>query len=106
MNTGKPMILIIASSLTAACAANSGPNESGVADTAQPIVLDCSGGWARCVSTANKMCGSRGYDEIDRMQDAHMTAAGRLDDQTDGRHVYREDARIEHQNQTMVIRCR
>jgi hypothetical protein len=35
-----------------------------------------------------------------------MTASGRLDNHAEGRHVYREDARIENQNQVMVIQCR
>ena len=102
----KPMILLIVSMVFTACASGSDPNDAGIADRTQPIVLDCSNGWAKCVSTANKMCGPRGFDEVDRMQDMQMTASGRLDDYADGRHVYREDARIENQNQVMVIRCR
>ena len=102
----KPMMLIIAASMMAACASGVDPSDTGMADKTQPIFLDCSNGWAKCVSTANEICGSRGYDEVDRMQDAYMTASGRLDDHSDGRHVYREDVRLENQNQTMVIQCR
>jgi len=98
------MIWIFASSMLVACA--SGASDAGIGDRTQPIALDCSQGWAKCVSAANKICGSRGFDEIDRMQDAHMSASGRLDEQRDGRHIYREDARIENRNQTMVIQCK
>jgi hypothetical protein len=100
------MALMVALSVTAACASDGQPRDPRFSDKAQPIVLDCPNGWAKCVSTANKICGPSGFDEIDRAQDVNMTAAGRLDDHSDGRHVYREDVRIESQNQTMVIRCR
>ena len=72
----KQMMLIIVSGMMAACASGSDPTDTGVADKTQPIVLDCSNGSAKCVSTANKICGSRGYDEVDRMQAAYMTASG------------------------------
>lgn len=106
MKKVQSMTLIVALSVTAACASDVAPSDTHVSDTKLPIVLDCSNGWAKCVSAANKICGSSGFDEIDRVQDTNMTAAGRLDDQSDGRHIYREDVRIEHRNQTMVVRCR
>ena len=83
------MILIIGSSVKTACASNAGKSDSGISDGTQPIFLECSDGRAKCVSAANKICGFRGFGEIDRTQDAHMTVSGRLDAQTDGRHVYR-----------------
>ena len=100
------MSLIIMLSVMAACASDTDPSDTRIADRSQPIVLSCSNGWAQCVSTANKICGSRGFDEKDRLQDTQVTASGRLERQTGERHVYREDVRVEHQNQTMVIQCR
>ena len=102
----KRLISMVALSVTAACASDAGPTDTHISDAKQPIILDCPKGWAKCVSTANKICGSSGFDEIDRVQDTNTTALGRLDDHSEGRHIYREDVRIEHQNQTMVIRCR
>ncbi len=99
-------ILIIALSVLAGCVSGAGPSGSDVSDRTQSIVIECSNGWAKCVATANKMCGSRGYDELDRMQDMRVTASGRVDEQHSDRHIYREDVRIEDQNQTLVIRCK
>ena len=100
------MGLLVTLSVTAACVSDAEPSDPRFSDKTQPIVLDCANGWAKCVSTANKICGPSGFDEIDRAQDMNMTASGRLEDHSDGRHVYREDVRIERQNQAMVIRCR
>ncbi len=102
----KWLILIVISSLTAACASGAGSSAPGVSPQNQPIVLDCPDGWVKCVSSANKLCGPRGFDEISRVRDAYMTSSARLDDQNDGRHIIREDVRIENQNETMVIQCR
>ena len=99
-------ILIIALSMLAGCVSSASPSGSDVSDRTQSIDIKCSNGWGKCVTKANKMCGSRGFDELDRAQDRHVTASGRLDGQHSDRLIYREDVRIEDQNRTLVIRCK
>lgn len=88
------------------CAANSSSSKISSTDKAQPIVLGCPNGIAKCYSTANELCGPRGFDEIERTPSSNVTTMGRLDDQSGGRHVYREDMRFEDEHQTIVIRCK
>ena len=102
----KGTILILSSSVMAACASGARSGDTVKADGTQVLALDCSDGWAKCMSTANDVCGPRGFDEVDRVQDAHVSSSGRLDRQSDGRHIYTEDLQIEDQNQTILIRCR
>ena len=102
----KRIILLAGLSMMAAFASGSGSGEPGVADRTQDIVLDCSQGMGKCVLAANKICGGRGFDEIDRLQDVRVTTTGRMEDQGDGRSIYRDEVSFENQRQTMVIRCR
>jgi len=102
----KKIIVILGSSILVACASGAGSNNSGDVDKTQAIVLDCPNGLANCVSAANRICGSRGFNEIDRFQDVNLTNAGRVEDQHDGRLIYREDVRFESQQETLVIRCK
>lgn len=88
------------------CVSNQATGEAGSSDRTQTMVLDCPGGLAKCYSSAKSICGPRGFDELDRARDGFLTATGRLDQQRDGRHVYREDLRFEGDNQTLVIRCK
>ncbi len=89
-----------------ACASDNDPIDRENVDETQVIVLDCSNGWAKCTSAANQICGSRGFDEVDRFHDTYMSAAGTLEDQGDGRHVARDTFSQKDENQTMAIRCR
>ena len=101
------MVLIAVIFSLAGCASKTNSHTVGSADTTQPIVLSCQNGLARCYSTANELCGSRGFDEIDRTPaSGNLTMAGRLDKQGGGRDVYREDVRFEADNQTIVVRCK
>ena len=102
----KHLLLIGILALLISCASNSNQGDSSQYDRTQPIVLKCSDGWAKCYSTANEICGSRGFDELDRAQDGHLTAAGRVDEQGSSRGVYREDLRFEGDQQTLVIQCK
>ena len=90
----------------AACASDNGRINLEDTDEDQPIFLDCSDGWASGTSAANKICGSRGFDEIDRMQDTHLSATGALEDLGDGHHIIKDELRHEGENQAMIIRCR
>ena len=102
----KRIFLIIGSSVIAACASGADPSDPTGVDKTQAIVLDCPSGWAKCVSTANKLCGPRGFDEVDRMQDLRLATSAGLERQGDDQHVYREQMSHESQQQVMVIRCR
>ena len=75
-------------------------------DRTQTLVLQCPDGMAQCYADANKACGPRGFDEVDRARTGNMTSGGRLDDQGDGRYVYREDVRFEQDQQILAVRCR
>jgi hypothetical protein len=100
------LLLLVVVCFFAACASASRHADADPYDTTQIIVLDCSDGWDRCNSEANKICGPRGFDEVDRMQDTRMVTRGGLEDQGEGRHVYRDDLRLESQNEIMSIRCK
>ncbi|MEM7277349.1 MAG: hypothetical protein AAF385_04420 [Pseudomonadota bacterium] len=71
-----------------------------------PVLLSCKDGWARCYSDADKICGSRGYTELDRHQNERITSAGRLDQSRHDDGELRADTRFDVQNQTLTIRCK
>ena len=100
------LLIMIAMTILAACAANTTSGQSSSPDKTQTMVLKCSHGLVKCYSSANDICGSRGFDELDRAHGGQLTATGRLEDQGDGRHVYQEDVRFEQDQQTIVIRCK
>ena len=102
----KQLLSIVAMTILIGCAPSTIPSDSSNFDRTQAMVLKCSDGLAKCYSTANEICGSRGFDELERTRDGHLTTAGRLDNQGDDRHVYREDPRFEEDLQTIVIRCK
>ena len=102
----KQQLLIVASIMLVGCAPITVLSDSSNSDRTQSMVLKCSDGLAKCYSTANEICGSRGFDELDRAQGGRLTAAGRLDEQGDDHHVYREDLRLEEDQQTLAIRCK
>ena len=102
----KQLFITVVLFVLAGCASKSTSSEFRKADQTQTMVLQCASGLAKCYSTANEICGSRGFDELDRPQVRNLTAAGRLEDQGDGRHVYREDLRIEADQQTLAFRCK
>jgi len=102
----KPLLAVTAMIILAGCASGTSSDPSGSVDRTQPMVVGCSDGLAKCYSQANELCGARGFDELERTRDSQLTAAGRLERQSDDRHVYREDVRFEDGLQTIVIRCK
>jgi hypothetical protein len=102
----KQLLLIVILFVLPGCASDSAHSDFNDVDKTQTLVLKCAKGFAQCYSKANEVCGSRGFEELDRSQFGHLTAAGRLDNQGKDRHVYREDLRIETDQQTLTFRCK
>ena len=91
--------------ILAGCAKTAPSGDYHGVDKSQPVVMSCPDGIAKCYSMANELCGPRGFDEMERAPSSNVTAAGRLENQRDGRHVYREDLRLEDAYQTITVRC-
>ncbi len=103
----RPIGIIVLALAISAC----GPSESLTkmseeARAGGPVLLSCEDGWARCYSDADRICGSRGYTEIDRHQNERLTSAGRLDQSRHDDGELRADTRFDVQNQTLTIRCK
>lgn len=70
------------------------------------VLLTCEDGWSRCYRDADKICGARGYTEVERHQSERVTATGRLDQSRHDDGELRADTRFDVQNQTLAIRCK
>ena len=102
----KQQLFVIASVVLIGCASNTMSDAPRGAERTQTQVLNCANGITDCYASANKVCGSSGFDELDRALDQRLTAAGRLDEQGDTRFIYREDLRYEDSPTTLVFRCK
>lgn len=101
--------LTIAALASVICAC--GPSESLTKMSAEaraggPVLLSCADGWAKCYSDADRICGARGYTELDRHQNERITSTGRLDKSRYDDGELRADTRFDVQNQTLTIRCK
>ena len=72
--------------------------------------LNCKDAWEDCYTSARKICGVAGFEEIDRVQDGSVTSAGHLQrmHSTEGgadNHVYAENPRNEAFSRVLTIRC-
>ena len=68
--------------------------------------LHCDDGWNDCYVQANRVCGSRGFDEVDRMQGERLTASGRSVSPQTEPESWRNDNRAEVESRVLTIRCR
>ena len=67
--------------------------------------LRCDKGWNDCYSQANRICGSRGYEEIDRAQSERLTSSGRSVSPEMQPESMRNDNRAEVETRVVTIRC-
>ncbi len=93
------------------CASADRHSTVGLSDGSTVHTLHCREGWAGCYQDAREICGSDGYEEIDRVVDSKVTSAGhlaRLHSIEGGieDHAYSENARHEVFERTVTIRCK
>lgn len=87
------------------------PDGMPLSDGTTVYPLSCENGWQDCHTAAQKICGRRGYEEVDRVIDGTVSTAGRLDPmhRTDGgneSHIYSENPRTEVFGRFLTIRCK
>jgi len=99
----RPALLIVV--ITLAACAGTPPISLQPEAESSVVTLQCDDGWDGCYSQANKLCGSRGFDEVDRQQTERLTSSGRSMGPATERDVYREDNRAEIENRVLTIRC-
>ncbi len=97
--------------LAGGCASADRHSTVGLSDGSTVHTLHCRAGWAGCYQDAKDICGSDGYEEIDRVVDGKVTSAGhlaRLHSIEGGMedHAYSENARQEVFDRTVTIRCK
>jgi hypothetical protein len=68
--------------------------------------LHCDDGWNDCYTQANWICGSRGFEEIDRAQSERLTSSGRSVSPEIEPETQRNDNRAEVEGRVLTIRCR
>jgi hypothetical protein len=68
--------------------------------------LRCGDGWNDCYTQANRICGSRGFDEVDRVQSERLTSSGRSVSTEIEPETQRNDNRAEVEGRVLTIRCR
>ena len=67
--------------------------------------LHCDNGWNDCYAQANRICGSRGFGEIDRAQSERLTSSGRSVSPEIEPEPQRNDNRAEVEGRVLTIRC-
>lgn len=93
---------------SAGCAIEQEHPSTSMADGSVVYALKCSDDWGSCHRQANKICGARGYTEVDRHSAQSVTNAGRVFDHQDDYSktgVYKEDMRTEERDRVLTIRC-
>jgi hypothetical protein len=65
--------------LMVACATDSGQSTALLSDGTTVHTVRCEDSWDGCYRTANRICGDRGFEEVDRSVASSLDTAGRLD---------------------------
>ena len=104
------LCMIIVGACITACASPPSPEGSALSDGTTVYTLTCEDAWQDCYTSARKICGAAGFEEIDRVQDGSITSAGHLQrmHNTEGgneKHVYAENPRNEAFSRVLTIRC-
>jgi len=55
---------------------------------------------------ARKICGARGYDEVDRLQRGNVTATGQPEGFSSSHEIYRGDPGLKVSSRVLTIRCK
>ena len=110
MNRLVPAVLVLLA-LIAGCVSADRHSVADLSDGSSVHTLHCRDGWTRCYQSARDICGSRGFEEVERVVDGKVTSAGRLArlHSIDGSiedHAYSEDPRNEVFDRTVTIRCK
>lgn len=102
--------LLLCVLLGASCAVGRSSEPYVLSDGSRAVTITCEDGWAQCYLTAERLCGSAGYEELDRASNASLSTAGRVEPRVFtghglGNEVYREDVRNNVESGTITIRC-
>ncbi|MEJ2256237.1 MAG: hypothetical protein P8X98_04420 [Woeseiaceae bacterium] len=97
--------------LPAACVTDAGVSTSSLGDGSVVHTVRCDDTWDGCYRSANRICGERGFDEVDRSVASSLDTAGRLDRMhtVEGAiddHRYSETTREAVFERMITIRCR
>ncbi len=109
MNRLVPVVFVLLS-VIAGCASADRHSVADLSDGSSVHTLHCRDGWTRCYRSAQDICGSRGFEEVERVVDGKVTSAGHLarlhsiDGSTED-FAYSEDPRNEAFERTVTIRC-
>ena len=60
------------------CATDAGHSTMALSDGTLVHTIRCENGWDGCYRTANRICGSGGFEEIDRSVASAIDSSGRL----------------------------
>ena len=105
----KPIIIVIVMWIvTAGCAIEEEHPSTSMADGSVVYALKCPDDWGTCHLQANKICGARGYIEVDRHSAQSVTNAGRVFDEQNAHSktgVYKEDIRTAERDRVLTVRC-
>ncbi len=103
--------LLVVPTMLFGCAIADRHTETGLSDGSTVHTLHCRNGWAGCYQSAQDVCGSAGFDEVNRVLDGKVTSAGHLArmHSIEGGiedHVYSEEPRNDVFDRTITIRCK
>jgi hypothetical protein len=105
----KTILVVCLLGLTA-CVKDTGHSTSSMSDGSIVHTVRCDDGWDGCYLTASRICGERGFEEVERSIDTSLSSAGRLERMhtVEGgidQHRYSENPRTESHNRVITIRC-
>ena len=106
----KSLVGVLFGLFVAGCVSSS-PEGTALSDGSISYTVTCKEGWSSCYGAARKICGNNDFEELDRMVDGTVMAAGELAHRSirdSGREneVYTEVPREEAFMRVLTIRCK